>query len=150
MSVNGAPTIFGHAFHTIQWLWNIVIPYSSYWLPLWGKMQFTISLPPPKNDCQWSINDIGCCILHTLRAMERCFPIFNIVAAFMGKTPTDNITSASYNSAPTEHQQFLRGLNKVHSNELRCIVRTLSLTQSVFAICCCIQLCNYACNVSHI
>jgi len=63
------------------------------------------------------------------------YPIFNLLAAIMGINATDDIVSGSYNSPPTVHQQFLWGLNMLHSNELRCVVPELSLTQSVFAIC---------------
>ena len=82
--------------------------------------------------------------------MESRYPIFNLSAAFIWKNDSDDIASASYNSAPLEPQQLLWGLNKLHSNELHCVVPELSLTQSVFAICCCIQLRKYACNVSQI
>jgi len=140
MNINGASTIFGVASCTIYGLWNIVIPYSPYRLPLLGRMIVMISLTLPKNERQWSITDFWFCILHTLRAMERCYSIFNISAAFMGNNASEDIVSASYNSAPTEHQQFLWGLNMLHSNELHCVVPELSLTQSVFTICCCIQL----------
>jgi len=113
-------------------------------------MLVTILLPPPKNERPPSVNDFWSCILHTLRAMERHYPIFNILAAFMGKNARDDIASASYNSEPTKHQQYLWGLNKLHSNELHCVVPELSLTQSVFAIRCFIQLRKYACDVSQI
>jgi len=82
--------------------------------------------------------------------MESCSPIFNLVDAFMGKNGRDDIASASYNSAPTERQLFLWGLNKLHSHELHSVVPELSLMLSVFAICCCIPLRKFACNVSQI
>jgi len=97
-----------------------------------------------------SVNHFWYCILHTVRAVERRYPIFNISAAFMGKNARDDIASASYNSAPMERQQFLWELNMLHSNELHCVVPELSLMQSVFAICCCIQLRKYASDVSQI
>jgi len=111
-------------------------------------MLVTILLPPPKNECQQSVNNFWSWILDNLRAMERRYPIFNLSAAFIGKNSTDYIGSASYNSTPTEGQQFSWGLNTLHSNELHCVVPESSLMQSVFAICCCIQLHKYACNVS--
>ena len=51
---------------------------------------------------------------------------------------------------PCNANKFLIGLNKPHSNELQCVVHELSRMQSVFAICCGIQLRKYSCNVSQI
>ena len=113
-------------------------------------MPVTILLPPPENEHQRSVNDFLSCILDNLRAVECRCPIFNVSAAFMGKNANDDIASASYNTVPTECQQFLSGLNTLRSNELHCVVPELNLTRSVFAICCCIQLRKYACNVSQI
>ena len=129
---------------------NIVIPYSTYRMSLWSKMLVTISLPPPNNESQWSVNDFWPCLLRTLRSTECCYPIFKLSASFMGKNSIDDISSSSFNSAPTECQQFVWGLNKLHRNHLHCVVPDLSLTQSVFAICYCMQLCKYACNVTQI
>jgi len=70
--------------------------------------------------------------------MERRCPIIHLAGASMGKNATDNIASALSNWASTERQQFLWGLNKLHSNELNRIVTELSLMQSVFSICLCI------------
>jgi len=82
--------------------------------------------------------------------MEPRYPIINLSAAFKGKNARNNIASASYNSVPMERQHFLWGLNRLHSNDLHCIVSELSLKLSVFSICPCIQLHKYACNVSQI
>ena len=87
--------MFGLASWTMQGLCNIVIPYPTYQRSLWGKMEATISIPPPKNQRQRSINDFGSRILHTLRAMESRYPIFNLPTAFMGKNASDDIASAS-------------------------------------------------------
>jgi len=78
--------------------------------------------------------------MDNLRAMEQRYPIINLSAAFMGKNVSDDIASASYNSALTERQQLLWGLSVLHGNELHCIVTELSLNRSVFSICPCIEL----------
>jgi len=74
----------------------------------------------------------------------------NLPAAFNGKNASDDIASASYNWAPTEHQQFLWRLRTLYSNVLHCAVPKSGFAQSVFAICPCIQLHKYACNVLRI
>jgi len=74
----------------------------------------------------------------------------NLLAGLIGSNASDNIASTSYNWAPTERQQFLWRLRMLHSNELHCAIPKSSSTQSVFAICLCIQLHNYACNVLQI
>jgi len=113
-------------------------------------MLVTIFLPPPENEHQRIVYDFLSCIVDNLRVLERRYPIFNLSAAYVGINATDDIASASYNSAPTDRQQFLWGFNQPPSNELHCVVPELSLTQSVFALYCCIQLRKYACNVSQI
>jgi len=118
--------------------------------PLWAKMLLRILLPPARNEPQQSINNSWSCILANLRAMERRHLIIDISTAFLGKYASDYIVSASYNWVPTERQQFFWGLNKLYSNELHCIVTELSLPRSVISICPCIQLHQYACNVSQI
>jgi len=124
MSVNEVCTMFRLESETIYRLRNIVIPDSTSRLPLMGKMVVTILLPPPKNDCPWSFKDFWSCILDNLWAMERRYPMFNSSAALLGKNSSDIIASSSYNSAPTERQQFLWGLNKLHS--INCIVLFLN------------------------
>jgi len=110
----------------------------------------TITLPPPRNERQRSVNDFWSWILDNLRALERRYPIINFSAACTGKNASDDIASVSYNWAPTERWQLLWGLSKLHSNELHCIVTELSPTRSVFSVCPCIQLHKYACIVSQI
>ena len=46
----------------------------------------------------------------------------NPSAAFIRKNASDDIVSASYHSAPAEHEQFLWRLRTLHSNELHCAV----------------------------
>jgi len=74
----------------------------------------------------------------------------NLFAVMMGKTSSDDIASTSYNCAPTEHQPLLWRLRKLCSNQLHCAVPKSSFSQSVFLICPCIQLHQYACNVLQI
>jgi len=87
-------------------------------------MLVTIQLPPPRNERQRSVNDFWSCILDNLRAMERRYPIFNLLAAFMGKNASDNIAYASYNSAPTERQKFYGG--SISYTAMNCIVLFLN------------------------
>jgi len=150
MSVNRGSTIFGLAFWILTPLCIGIDPLSMYRLPVWAKMLVRILLPPHKNECQSSVNNCWSCLLDNLRAMiwHKC--IINLSAAYIGKNGSDNIVPASYNSAPRECQQSMWKLSTLHSNELHCIVPTLSFTRSVFSICPCIQHHKYACNVSQI
>jgi len=68
----------------------------------------------------------------------------------MGKNAADNIAYGSYNWVPTEHLQDSWRFNKLHSNELPCIIPKSSVMRSVFSICPCIQLHKYGFNVSQI
>ena len=56
-------------------------------------MLVMISLPPPRDQRQQSVNDICCCILNTVRAIERRYPIINLSAAFMRITACVNIAT---------------------------------------------------------
>jgi len=67
-----------------------------------------------------------------------------------GKNTSYNIASAFYNWVPMERTQSLWRRSKLHSNEVHCAVPKLSFTWSVFSICVCIKLHQYACNVSQI
>ena len=99
---------------------------------------------------QRSVNNLWSSILDNPMAMECRQPTTNLSAAYIGKTASDNIIYAPYNSAPTDRQHFLWRLRMLHSNELHCTVPNWSFTQSVFSICPCLQLYKYACNVSQI
>jgi len=103
-----------------------------------------------QNERQRSINNFWSCILDNLTAIECRIPTISLSAAFNGKNASDDIASASYNWAPTEHQQFLWRLRMLYSNVLHCAAPKSSFTRSVFAICPCIQLHKYACNVLQI
>jgi len=148
MSVNGASTVFRLASWMINAQCNCINPESSYPPPKWAKMLLTISLTPPEKERQWSVNDSWSGILETLRAMEWHWPTIHLSAAYIGKNASDNIRSTSYNSAPTECQQFLWELSKLCSNEMHWVVATLSFARSVFSIYPCIQLHKSACHVS--
>ena len=103
-----------------------------------------------QNERQRSVNNFWSCILDNLTAIERRIPTISLSAAFNGKNASDDIASASYNWVPTEHQQFLWRLRTLFSNVLHCAAPKSSFTRSVFAICPCIQLHKYACNVLQI
>jgi len=107
MNINGASTIFCLTSCTFKAMCIGVDPWSMYRPPLWAIMLVTISLPPPKNERQWSINDFWLCILDNLRATERRQPIILSSAAFMGKRSSVNITTTSKKWASMERQRFL-------------------------------------------
>jgi hypothetical protein len=46
----------GLVFWITKVLCNEISPLSKYWLPLWGKILLTISLPFPEMAWQWSGN----------------------------------------------------------------------------------------------
>ena len=103
-----------------------------------------------QNQRQRNVNKFWYCILDILTAIERRIPTISLLAACNGKNASDDIASACYNWVPTEHQQFLSRLRTLYSNVLHCAVLKSSFTRSVFAICPCIQLHKYACNVLQI
>jgi hypothetical protein len=103
-----------------------------------------------QNECQRSFNNFWSCILNNLTAIECRIPTINLLAAFNCKNASDDIASAFYNWAPTEHLQFLWMLRILYSNVLHCAVAKSCFTRSVIAICPCIQLHKYACNVLQI
>jgi len=99
---------------------------------------------------QRSVNEFRSCIMHNPRAMEHSWSTINQLAASIGNTASDHITSTSYNWVPTEGEQLLWRFSMPHSNELHCGVPKVSFTRSVYSICPSIQLYKYACNVSQI
>jgi len=55
-----------------------------------------ISLPPPENDCQQTINDCSSYIMDTQRGVHRRRLIINAAAACMGYNAPDDIGTTSY------------------------------------------------------
>jgi len=53
------------------------------------------------NECQRSVNNLCAGFLDNLTGMECRLPTTNLSTAFIGKNASDDIASASYNSAPT-------------------------------------------------
>jgi len=128
----------------LHWL---IIRLSAYCL---GKNASSRIVTLSQNERHRSVKDFWSCMLNNLMAMECRQPTMNSSAAFNGKDASDDIPSASYNWAPTQRQQFWWMLRSSHSDVLHYAVRKSSFTRSVFAIYRCIQLHNYACNVSQI
>jgi hypothetical protein len=95
MSVNGASTIFCPASWIIQGLCKGLHQKLHYWLPLWAQRPATISLPPPKHERQWSINDFLSYMLDNSRAVQRYTPIIIILAAYMGKNVGEAIATTT-------------------------------------------------------
>jgi len=58
-------------------------------------MVVTISLPPPKNERQWSVNDFWSHIADNSRAVQWHSPIIILLAAFLGKNASDDIAATS-------------------------------------------------------
>jgi hypothetical protein len=103
-----------------------------------------------QNGRQCSVNNVWSCILDNPTAIERRIFTTSLTAASNRKNASHDIASASYNWAPTEHQQFLGRLRTLHSNVLHCAAPKSCFTRSVFAICPCIQHHKYPCNVLQI
>jgi len=74
----------------------------------------------------------------------------NLSTVFIDKNASDDNISASYNWAPMLRQQFWWKLRTLHSDELQCAFHKSSFRRSVFAICPCLQLYKYGCNVLQI
>jgi len=63
MSVNRASTNFSFESWVIFFLIGCRHPFIQHWQPSLAKTTATCSLPHTENECQWSINSFGCCIL---------------------------------------------------------------------------------------
>jgi len=58
-------------------------------------MLVTISLLPPENERQQSVNDFLSRAMYNLRAVQQHTPIIVILAAFLDKNACDNIATTS-------------------------------------------------------
>jgi len=58
-------------------------------------MLLAISLLPPKNERQWSVNEFSASILDNQTAMQLHWSIIVLSAAFMGKIASDDIATSS-------------------------------------------------------
>jgi len=85
MSVNLASTIFGRVTWINKGQCNTISTSSLYWPPLWAKLLWTISLPPPQHECKRSVNDFWVCMMDWQSTVHQSKPIINVSAAFMGK-----------------------------------------------------------------
>jgi len=70
MSINGASTILVFASWIIKQLCDNIELYLKFWLHIWEKIAATISLRPPENEHQRSVNDFWFCIMDTQRAVH--------------------------------------------------------------------------------
>jgi len=105
MSINGASTICVLASRIIKQVCDNIKLWSKCLPPIWVKMAATISLPPPQNECQRSVNHFWCCIMDTPSTVHRHLPISNVSAAFMGKNASDYIATTSKKYASMECQR---------------------------------------------
>ena len=107
MRVNGASLISGLASWITSGLCDSVEPWSQYWPPLWAKRRATISLPPPKDEPQQSVNDFWFCISDNSRTVQRHTPIITIMAAFIDQHASHDIATTSWKWVSMERQWFL-------------------------------------------
>jgi hypothetical protein len=63
VSINRVSTILSPAHSVINELHCHILPKWMYWSAFWRKRQMTRSLPHPKNQGQWSINDFWLCVM---------------------------------------------------------------------------------------
>ena len=71
MSVNRASMTFGLVSWKILGLCGDIEPSSDYRLPFWAKTVATTSHLCPKNERQWSVNDLWLCIMENPRALRQ-------------------------------------------------------------------------------
>lgn len=62
--------ILGHGSWIIEWSCSGVHPESTHRPPRWAEVLVTISLQPPKNECQKSVNNFWSWMMDNQRAME--------------------------------------------------------------------------------
>jgi len=86
MSVNGALTIVSFACWVIYVPIGWRHPVTRYWQPLLVTTPATCSLPHPENERQGSVNDFQLCIFGNLCSHWLQTSIYEILAAFTGKT----------------------------------------------------------------
>ena len=95
LSVNGASTIISFASSLSYGPIGCRQPFISYWQPLLAKTTVTRSLWHPENEGQPSINDFWLGILGKLCSDWLQTSIYEILAAFTGKTNRDMVPAAS-------------------------------------------------------
>ena len=81
-----------------------------------GKYAYDKIVTMSQNEHQLSVNDLCAGILDNLTGMEHGYTTMILSTAFMGKNASDDISSASYNSAPTVHQ------GSKHHTAINCIM----------------------------
>jgi len=67
-------------------------------------MLVTISLPPPRKECQSSVNDFWSCIINDSKALQWHTSIIAILATFIGKNASNNFATTFSKLASTEYQ----------------------------------------------
>jgi len=78
-----------------------------YWPPWWSKQTGTHTLPHPKNECQWSINDCWSCILGNLEAYRMHVVVNIVLAAFLENGESWMLPTPSWKWASMGCQRFL-------------------------------------------
>jgi hypothetical protein len=92
-SVNRARTTFGLVSWKFIGLCGKMKPKSHYWLPFLAKTVATTSLLCPKNERQWSVNNVCLCIADNPRVVRRNQNIIALSAIFLGENAFDNIVT---------------------------------------------------------
>jgi len=69
-------------------------------------MRVPVSLPPPKIDCQRSVNDVWSRIMDNSRAVQRHTLKITILAAFLGKNASADIATTSISNDPSFRQKL--------------------------------------------
>jgi len=82
-------------------------PFDRHWHPLLGKPTATCSLPHPKNERQWRVNNLELRILYNLCSDWLWTSIFEILSFFIENNYTDMLRAASWEWASLERHGFL-------------------------------------------
>jgi len=97
MSVKGVSTTFGLASGKMHGPREDIKLSSNYWPPVYAKIVATPSLPCPKNERQWSVNDFWLCMVENSMGVRWHWPINERSAVFLGRNAYNKIVTMSQN-----------------------------------------------------
>jgi len=107
MTVNCAPTMFGHASWVIKTPTDCRQSWRNYWTPLYVNQIAIPSLPRLENKCQRSITDCWSSILGDLGGDRLQTVINEVVAGFIGNRASEILLATSWKWATMERQWLL-------------------------------------------
>jgi len=107
VSINRASLIHSLSHSAIKWLHSHILTKWMYWRFFCLKGQVRRSLPYPRNERQWSVNNFLSCIMDIPNAGRLLSLMNRVLAAFLGKSDRDDIATISWKWASTECQWFL-------------------------------------------